>query len=280
MEQLVDVAKVLDAAGFEGIGLTHHVALPTTIESKYPYTSDGQFEWDRAMDVPDVWVTAPVLTRATKHLRVAPAVFVAPMQDPFTLAKALSTAAYFCDGRLIFGVGAGWMAEEFALTGQPFDARGRRLDELLEVLDKLLSGETVEHSGRYYNFESVRLARPVPKSRVPVYVAGYGRAAMDRATRADGWFAPGPVTVGVMLERLAHLRAVREEAGADGPFEAIMAVIEMPSPAELEELEGNGATSVMFVPMLGTGGTLDDRRRLIEAAAERASVTARTQQNA
>ena len=136
--------------------------------------------------LPRDMVMYSVLAQHTTNLHFMPTIYIVPMRDPFTLAKSISTAAYFSDNRVILGLGVGWMAEEFALTGQSWTNRGKRTDEMLEVMAKLMAGGMVEYHGTYYDFPPMQMA-PATTKPVPVWVGGHTDAALRRAARHDGW---------------------------------------------------------------------------------------------
>src|SRR5207237_9456327 len=94
-----------------------------------------------------------------------------PMRPPFAVAKMVATAAVLSQNRVALGVGMGWNAQEFDLMGQPFRQRGKRADEMLEVLAKLWAGGWVEHHGEFYDFDRVEMT-PAPTAPIPVYVGG------------------------------------------------------------------------------------------------------------
>ncbi len=118
-------------------------------------------------------------------MRFTTSVFVGPLRDVFSLAKSVGTAAGFAPGRVICGLGAGWLREEFEAVGQDFASRGPRLDEMLDVLPLLWSGEVVEYHGQHIDFAPLRM-RP-PAGHVPVLVGGNTAPALRRAARGDGW---------------------------------------------------------------------------------------------
>jgi probable F420-dependent oxidoreductase len=126
------------------------------------------------------------LAQLTRRLKFMTTVCVAPMRDPFTLAKAVSTAARLGKDRVILGVGIGWQESEFRLVERGFRDRGARTDELLEVLRLLMSGEMVEFHGRFFDFPPLQMA-PGTQRPVPVWIGGHSPAALKRAARHDGW---------------------------------------------------------------------------------------------
>jgi probable F420-dependent oxidoreductase len=207
-EQIVDIAKIAESVGFYGVSFAEHLVTPADIGSKYPYTADGNVWWDPAAHWPDVWGMATAVASHTSRIHLTATIYILPLREPFTAAKAISTAAYLSNNRVINGIGVGWMEEEFRLTGQDFHNRGRRTDEMLEVMEKLLSGAMVEHHGEFYDFEPIQMS-PAPSARVPVWVGGDSPAALRRAARNDGWIGGG------LSNRCAHRspRRTRHSSG-------------------------------------------------------------------
>ena len=191
MDHLRDIARVAEEHGFEGLGLAHHLVTPAEIRSPYPYTDDNRVWWDPAAPFPDCWVTSACLAATTTTLKYCTSIFVLPMHDPFSMAKAVGTAAVMSNNRVVLGVAAGWMKEEFDLTGQSFANRGRRMDEMLAVMKQLFDGSMAGFDGEFYSYEPIQMS-PAPTASVPVYVGGHSPAALARATRHDGWFGAGP----------------------------------------------------------------------------------------
>jgi probable F420-dependent oxidoreductase len=271
MSHLAGITAVADEVGFEGLNLAHHLVTPAKITSPYPYTDDNHVWWDPAAPFPDPWVTAASLGVISPRLKFCTSIFILPMQDPITVAKAVSTAACLTGNRILLGVGAGWMKEEFDLTGQDFANRGPRMDEMLVVIEKLCSGTMVEHHGDFYDVPACQMS-PAPTERVPVLIGGHSAPALRRAATADGWFSAGPYTEAEAATHLTALREARREAGTlDQPYECIVGLTSKPDRGEFERLEALGATAFTIVPSYYTGNpnpSLDDRRRDMEAFAE------------
>jgi probable F420-dependent oxidoreductase len=184
-DQLVSVATAAERVGFEGISLPDHLFFPERITSQYPYSADGYISWPIDAPWPDCWVAIAAMAVAVPRLRFTTSVFIAPLRDVFALAMAVGTAAAFAPGRVSCGLGAGWMREEFDIVGIDFASRGRRMDEMLDVLPKLWSGESVEHHGEHINFGPV-VMRPAV-GEIPILVGGNTAPALRRAAHHDGW---------------------------------------------------------------------------------------------
>ena len=137
VDHLIEVSKIAEEVGFAGIAVADHLVKPQEIRSAYPYSEDGIPFWDADEPFPDPWVLIAAVARETTRVRFMPYVYVLPMRDPFSVAKAVSSAAVLSGDRVVLGAGVGWMKEEFDLAGQAFEARGRRTDEMGDSLRSL-----------------------------------------------------------------------------------------------------------------------------------------------
>ena len=266
------IAVAAEAAGFDSVAVSDHVVYPGNLTSAYPYTPDGTPLFSPEEDWPEAWVAIGSMAAVTTRLRFLTNVYVLPLRNPFVVAKAVGTAAFMSGGRVGLGIGAGWMAEEFELLEQSFARRGARMDEMVEVLRTLWSGGMVEHHGEFYDFEPVEM-RPVPPAPVPIYVGGHSPAAFRRAARiGDGWLGV-QYTPEVLVEHCRTLRLERERAGTlDRPFEIVASPLAAPTPGLLEELEGEGVTTILTSAWMAVGETqpdVDTAVGMVEAFAER-----------
>jgi probable F420-dependent oxidoreductase len=265
-DQLVDLARICEEVGFDGVFLSDHVFVPEKIESRYPYSEDGAPPFTAETEWPDPWVTIGAMASVTRTLRFATAIYIAPLRHPLEVAKTVSTASILSQGRVALGVGAGWVAEEYEILGRGFRDRGRRLDEMIDVLRAVWRGGMVEYHGDAYDFGRVQMS-PAPAAPIPIWVGGASAPALRRAARNDGWIGAGddPGQVPGVMDRLRTLRA---EAGLAGePFEAIVAVTAPPSPDLFHRLEDAGVTGVISYPpvfTLGPGTSLDQKRAAFE----------------
>jgi probable F420-dependent oxidoreductase len=270
-EQLLDAAKICDEVGFEGAFVSDHMFYPGDYENKYPYSEDGKLDGFTATTPwPDPWVTIASMAAVTKNLRFTTFIYILPLRNPIEVAKSTSTLGVLTDNRFALGVGAGWMREEFETMGVEFKTRGKRLDESIEVLHKLWSGELVEHHGDHFNFDPLSMC-PVPNERVPVWVGGISNLALRRAARiGDGWLGSGH-TADEAVELLGRLRGFREEYGrANEPFESIVPLVTPPTPDDLKRLEDAGADATVSYPFtytIGPSSTLDQKRAYLEGYA-------------
>jgi probable F420-dependent oxidoreductase len=219
-EQLIPVARAAERLGYAGITLPDHLFLPERYESRYPYSADGAITWHEDAPWPDCWVAIGAMAAATERLRFGTSVYIGPLRDTLSLAKAVGTCAALAPGRVMCGLGAGWMREEFDVVGQDFETRGQRLDEMIATLPALWSGDVVDADGDQVAFPALRM-RPAA-GRVPILVGGNTKPALRRAAQADGWIAAftGVDDLAAMLE---EFDAGRERYGrADQPREVLV----------------------------------------------------------
>lgn len=247
IEELIPLAMAAEEYGFDGVTLSDHLVRPLDVASRYPYSADGRMAAPPETSYPDVWVAAGAIAQATRRLMILTAVYVVPLRDPISVAKALSTAAVMSGGRMMFGVGLGWMREEFSLTGQSFANRGERTDEMLALINALMSPDFREHRGRHYDVPPLRMA-PLPADRPPVIVGGHSGAALARAARHDGWLGVNYPLAEVprILGELAMARA--NAPPRETPFEIALAIDEPLTPDALAQLASLGVTLAIHPP--------------------------------
>ena len=195
-DHLLELAPVADEYGWEALTFSDHIVHPKEISTPYPYTEDGSRRWEAFTEWPDPWVLIGALSSITKRIRFTNNVFVLPIRNPFMAAKQISTAAVVSNNRVTLTIGMGWSSDEFKLMEQPFERRGRRADEMVEVMRKLWTGEWVEHHGEFYDFDTLEMT-PAPSEYIPIWVGGISRLALKRAVPAasgHGGRAQGPAT--------------------------------------------------------------------------------------
>ncbi|MCH2171451.1 LLM class F420-dependent oxidoreductase [Myxococcota bacterium] len=246
--QLRDIAVAADESGWTAISFSDHVVHPETLDTPYPYTEDGSRRWEAFTPWPDPWVTIGALSSVTRRLRFNTNVFVLPMRNVFMAAKSISTAAVLSQDRVTLTVGVGWSNVEFELVGQDFRTRGRRTDEMVEVMRKLWTGEMVEHHGDFYDFDRLEMS-PAPSARIPIWVGGISEAALRRAARlGDGWLSDLQTTAEI-AECIEKIHTYRREYGREHlPFDI------MASPSDAGDMDGYrrcedlGVTHLLSMP--------------------------------
>jgi probable F420-dependent oxidoreductase len=188
-EPAVEFARAAEAAGFESLWTVEHVVVPAGYESQYPYDPSGRMPGRDDSPIPDPVVWLSYLAAATTTIRLATGVLILPQRNPVVLAKELATLDHLSGGRVVLGVGVGWLREEFDALGVPFAERGARTDEYVAAMRALWNEDHASFAGRFVAFDDC-IARPRPaQGAIPVHVGGHSEAAARRAGRlGDGFF--------------------------------------------------------------------------------------------
>lgn len=250
--EAVEIARAADDLGYHGMAIPDHVINLETLQTPYPYTKDGARRWEAFTDWPDPWVMIGAVALVTTRLRFVTTVYLPAMRDPYSAAKSIGTAAVLADGRLELGIGVGWCREEFELLGQQFEKRGRRTDEMLELMKALWSPGWTAFSGEFYTAPRLEM-EPTPPP-IPVYVGGLSDIALRRAARHDGWIGD-LITTDKALERVDAVRRLRAEKdlSMDG-FEVITPLTDAFTPEHYARAEAGGITGIITMPWMFYSG--------------------------
>ncbi|MCV7032454.1 TIGR03619 family F420-dependent LLM class oxidoreductase [Mycobacterium sherrisii] len=258
--EIIEIAKAADELGYDGIGIPDHVVNLETLETPYPYTKDGQRRWQPFTDWLDPWVLAGALAQVTTRLRFVTTVYIPAMRNPYLAAKAIGTAAVLAAGRIELGIGVGWCREEFALMGEQFDARGKRTDEMIELMKALWSPGWTEFDGEFYSAPRLEM-QPTPPP-IPIYVGGLSDAALRRAARNDGWIGD-LINTERTLEAVGKLRELRRENGLTmHDFTILTPLTDAFTTADYRRVEEAGVSGIITMPWMfysGPDATLDDK---------------------
>lgn len=257
----IEIVQAAEAVGFESVWGGEHVVFPSTIESAYPYTSDGKVPATPETPIPDPLIWLAYVAAAAPTLRLGTCILILPQRNPLVLAKELATLDHLSGGRVELGIGVGWLQEEFEALGVPWDRRGARSDEYLEVLRTVWSGSHVEFHGEFVDFEPLTSTpRPVQGRDIPILVGGDTPAAIRRAARlADGYF-PGESDPAELEQLLTKVRAACEKIDRDPDSLEINAIFGAPHFADpaagVETMRrlGVGRVMVPAFAFVGDGG--------------------------
>ena len=242
--QLLELARIAEACGFEGVAVADHVGVPLRYASRHP---SGETPFDHRMPFPDPLTSIAAMAAVTTRLRFLTYVYVLPMRDPFSVAKQAGTVALLSGNRLALGVGAGWLLEEIELLGFDPKTRGRRMDEMIDVMRRLWAGGVAEYSGKDFAFGTTGMF-PVPDAPPPVWIGGKSPAALRRAARNDGWVGMNydlPEVHALLKQLSAERERHARETGASGPFETLVLANAEPSDALYRDLAAAGVTSTL-----------------------------------
>ena len=190
-DALAAIARRGDELGFEWILTGDHIVVPNSIDSTYPYTEGGDFPGSASGVAMEQLTVLSFLAGQTQRIKLVTSVLIVPHRNPLVAAKALSTLDVLSKGRLVVGVGAGWMREEFeALELPPFEERGAVTDEYIRAYKELWTSDNPTFEGKYCRFSDITfLPKPVQQPHPPIWVGGESRAAIRRAgQQGDAWY--------------------------------------------------------------------------------------------
>jgi probable F420-dependent oxidoreductase len=213
------LTETLEELGFSSIWWGEHYITPAAMSTKHPIVGSHDRVVDGSTLLYDLFCTLSAIAGSNKTLEVNTAINIVPLNHPLLLARSCATLHDLSGGRFRLGMGAGWLAEEFAALGIPFAQRGSRLDEAVEILRKAFKGGFFDHHGKIFNFESLQITpHPTP---VPLIGGGNKPKALRRAAAtADGWLNSVTVSLEECLQVRDAIETARVELGtADGKFE-------------------------------------------------------------
>jgi probable F420-dependent oxidoreductase len=215
-ELLTQVAKKAEELNFESVWIPEHLAIPVSINSPYPYSEDGKFPGGPNAALHDPFVALSFVAACTEKIKLGTGVFVLPLRNPLAVAKAAASVDVLSQGRLLFGIGVGWLEEEFQATGMNFQDRAPRGREWVKILKALWTEETPEYDGRFHSFEPIGFnPKPVQKPHPPIIFGGETRAALKRtAALGDGWYGVR-YTPESVKPQLALLKELTQQAERD-----------------------------------------------------------------
>jgi probable F420-dependent oxidoreductase len=225
---LTKMGRLAEDAGADSLWVNDHLLMVEGGRSPYPFTPDGAIPWP--MDLPwyECLTAASFLAASTSRCRIGTSVLVLPQRNVLELAKTTATLDALSGGRFVLGIGAGWFAEEIEALGYRFETRGRRTDEMIEVLRRCWMGRPEPFEGEEITVPEGLVFEPRPSQPggPPILVGGMSRAALRRAVlRGDGWlaFQREELDTAQLADLLETLENLRGEAGRlDEPFSNVM----------------------------------------------------------
>ena len=193
-ETLSLIARRGEEMGYDALYAGDHILVPKDISSPYPYSEGGEYPGGPSGEAMEQVTLLAYLAGQTSRIRLVTSVIIVPYRNPLLAAKSLATLDMLSGGRLVVGVGVGWMREEFeALDTPPFEERGAVTDEYIRAFKELWTSDDPHFEGKYVRFDNINfLPKPVQKPHPPIWVGGESRPALRRtAELADGWYPLG-----------------------------------------------------------------------------------------
>jgi probable F420-dependent oxidoreductase len=244
-EQLVPLALAAEEAGYTSVSVPDSICYPRESDTKYPYTGDGNREFLEGKPFIEPFVLAATLGAVTERRRFTTFVVKLAIRQPVLVAKQVSSLAVMTGNRFGFGVGLSPWPEDFTVTGTEWRRRGKRMDEMIEIVRGLTAGGFYEFHGEFYDIPPIAMS-PAPTRPIPILVGGHSDAALRRAARlGDGWMhggGPNDDLDGL----LATLRAHRAEYGREKePFEIHVISLDGFTVDGARRLEDKGVTDTI-----------------------------------
>src|SRR6059036_749556 len=191
-EGLGHLARTAEAAGIESLWTIEHVVIPVGYQSRYPYDPSGRIPAPDNMPMPDPLLPLAYAAAVTKTIRLATGILILPQRHPLYVAKEVATLDVLSHGRVILGIGVGWLEEEFQALGIPFPERAARTAESVRAIRSLWKDEATPFHGKFYRWEKLEShPKPEQKPGVPIVVGGHTELAAKRAARYGDGFFPG-----------------------------------------------------------------------------------------
>jgi len=212
-EFIADYGRIIEECGFHSLWLPEHVLFFRDYASRYPYSPDGKIPGNPD-GVMEPLTALTFLAAHTERIRLGTGICIVPQRNPIYTAKQVADVDYLSQGRVDFGIGVGWLREEFAALGVPFEHRGARTRECIEVMKALWCDEVSSYEGKYYSLPpSLQNPKPVQKPHPPLVFGGESDAALRRVAEiGQGWFGY-QLTEADLAKHLARLDGFLEEAG-------------------------------------------------------------------
>jgi alkanesulfonate monooxygenase SsuD/methylene tetrahydromethanopterin reductase-like flavin-dependent oxidoreductase (luciferase family) len=269
----IPLAKAAEAAGYHAMTIPDSIAYPFESDSKYPYTPDGNREFLEGKSFIESFVLTAALCAVTTKLHFNHFVLKLPIRPPALVAKQAGSLAALFDNRLGLGVGTSPWPEDYELMNVPFARRGKRMDECIDIIRGLTSGDYFEYHGEFYDIPKTKMT-PAPSKPLPILIGGHADAALRRAARNDGWMHGGgdPEELDALLTKLNQFRDEAGTAGAED-YQIHVISIDAYTADGIKRLEDKGITDVIVgfrIPYVMGEDTepLDAKIRNLEMFAE------------
>ena len=268
-ELFAELARNCEALGFESLWTVEHVVIPQP-HMPYPGSKDGQMPGGDEVPIPDPLIPLAYAAAITARLKLSTGVIILPQRHPLYLAKQLATLDLLSNGRMMVGIGSGWMKEEFDSLGIDYHARGARTDESIQAMRAIWRDDVATFHGKHFHFHDVKsFPKPVQKGGIPIHIGGHSSAAARRAGKyGDGFFPT--LTDPAKLKDIFALVADEARKAGRNPDAIEFSAMAAPKADSLKALAAVGVSRVVFGPPSSNPAKL--RAGLENAAKEFAKV--------
>ncbi|HYB98783.1 MAG TPA: LLM class F420-dependent oxidoreductase [Candidatus Limnocylindrales bacterium] len=238
-----------EAVGIESLWTVEHVLVPRGYESTYPYSPDGRMPAPEDAPIPDPFISLAYAAALTKKIRLATGVLILPQRHPAYVAKEAASIDVLSGGRMILGIGVGWLEEEFNALGIPFEDRASRTRESVDAMRSLWSPGASSFSGKYFSWKNVESnPKPVQKDGIPIVIGGHTDLAAKRAARYGNGFFPGRGGEKGLTHLLGVMRSECERVGRDADAIEVTAAMLSPDADFVKRQEDLGVQRLILAP--------------------------------
>jgi probable F420-dependent oxidoreductase len=241
------LATTAERCGFESLWSVEHVAVPVP-HTPYAGSKDGSMPGGDDVAIPDPLIPLAYVAAITRTIKLATGILILPQRHPIYTAKEVATVDVLSGGRVILGIGSGWMKEEFAALGIDFHKRGAMTDEAIQALRALWKDGTATFNGKHFKFGPLH-SNPKPVHRnVPIHVGGHSTAAAKRAGRYGDGFFPTVMNPEKLKELFGIVRAEAQKAGRNPEAIEFSCMTRSLKPEDLKMLSSMGVTRIVVNP--------------------------------
>lgn len=254
--------------GFHSIWVAEHVVLFDDYASQYPYAPDGRIPAPSESGIIDPFLALSFLAAGTKRIRLGTGICLVPQRNPVYTAKEVASLDYLSDGRFDFGVGIGWLKEEFDALGVPFEQRAARTRDYLKMMQRLWGDPISQYEGKFHSLAPCRqFPKPVQQPHPPIHFGGESDAALKRvADLGQGWFGFS-IDPDATRERLAHLDRLLGERGRRRA-DVLISISPYMTPTDLDLVKRYRDAGVDQVIVLVLGMSRDDLLQALDSVAQ------------
>ncbi len=245
-DHYLPLAKAAEEAGYHTITIPDSICYPKEASSKYPYNKDGSREFLESVPFLESLISVAAMAAVTERIRFATFVYKMAVRQVAPVAKQVQSIQQLSGNRFDFGVGISPWEEDFAVCGVPFERRGKRLDEQIDILRGLETGDFFGYEGEIHSMPANKMC-PAPTASTPILIGGHTEPALKRAARVgDGWMCAG-AGIPELEQYIGRINELRDEYGtADRPFRVYTTGQDAFTVEGLEKLESIGVTEVII----------------------------------
>jgi len=244
-DHYLPLVQAVEAAGFQGITIPDSICYPREASSRYPYNADGSREFLESVPFIESLIAVAAMAAVTEKVRFATFVYKLAIRQAAIVAKQVQSINVMSNNRFDFGVGISPWEEDFAVTQTPWARRGKRLDEQIDIIRGLDTGEYFGYEGEIHQMPANKM-NPVPSQTTPILIGGHTDVALQRAARNDGWMCAG-ANLDELQTYINKINDFREELGAaNKPYKIFTTGQNAFSKDGIAELEAIGVTDVVI----------------------------------